>query len=30
VLVNGKDPAEAVAAVQEEMVTIYERLGEPT
>jgi multiple sugar transport system substrate-binding protein len=30
VLVNGKDPAEAVAAVQAEMVTIYERLGEPT
>lgn len=30
VLVNDKDPAEAVADVQAEMVTIYERLGEPT
>jgi multiple sugar transport system substrate-binding protein len=30
VLVNGKDPAEAVADVQAEMVTIHERLGEPT
>jgi len=30
VLVNEKDPAEAVADVQAEMVKIYERLGEPT
>jgi hypothetical protein len=28
--VNGKDPGAAVADVQAEMVTIYERLGEPT
>jgi multiple sugar transport system substrate-binding protein len=30
VLVNGKDAADAVGAVQADMVAIYERLGEPT
>lgn len=30
VLVNDKDPAQAVADVQAQMVAIYERLGEPT
>ncbi len=30
VLVNGKDPAAAVADVQLEMIAIFQRLGEPT